>query len=68
LAARCFLGVLSPSGSGYGTNPGIVRAHRTAGENWKTKDRDVRLVFLLAIRFSAAPSWCCCDGQAFLKA
>jgi hypothetical protein len=28
---------------------GVVRAHRAAGEGWKTMDRDVRLVFLLAV-------------------
>jgi hypothetical protein len=28
---------------------GIVRAYRAARESWKTMDRDVRLVFLLAV-------------------
>jgi cytochrome bd-type quinol oxidase subunit 2 len=28
---------------------GIVRAYRAAGESWKAMDRDVRLVFLLAV-------------------
>ena len=28
---------------------GIVRAYRAAGESWKTMDRNVRLVFLLAV-------------------
>ena len=28
---------------------GIVRAYRAAGDSWKTMDRDVRLVFLLAV-------------------
>lgn len=28
---------------------GIVRAYRASGESWKTMDRDVRLVYLLAV-------------------
>jgi hypothetical protein len=28
---------------------GIVGAYRAAGDGWKTMDRDVRLVFLLAV-------------------
>jgi hypothetical protein len=28
---------------------GIVLVYRAAGDNWKTMDRDVRLVFLLAV-------------------
>jgi hypothetical protein len=28
---------------------GMVRAYRTAGAGWKCMDRDVRVVFLLAV-------------------